>query len=266
MPYGDDVHRLVADCVRYWTEAGVPRARIDEMRLELTHHLEEASGEGRSPTSVVGPDPGAFAAAWAAEHRRTDRPAPSWNDVISGRTARDRSARRELLAFGFGIVAVVVAVAVAGRGADPMENEMWRWLWTGLAIVMGIGEIFSAGFFLLPFAIGAAAAAVLAWIGAGVLAQWLVFFGVSIVALAYLRRYIDRQDRGDQPRVGANRWIGAQGIVLETIDPDTASGLVRVENEEWRATSEHGRIVPEGARISVKEVRGTRLVVEMLEE
>ena len=64
-----------------------------------------------------------------------------------------------------------------------MENETWRWLWTGLAVVMGIGEIFTAGFFLLPFAIGAAAAAILAWLGVALLPQWLVFFGVSTVCL-----------------------------------------------------------------------------------
>lgn len=260
-----DVDRLADNCARYWVETGVPKRTVAEMRLELTQHLNAAAAEGRSPTTVVGPDIAEFAESWAAEHRRSGRPAPTWDDVISGRTARDRATRREMMAFGAGIVAIVVAVAVAGKGADTVEQELWRWLWTGLAVVMGIGEIFTAGFFLLPFAIGAVAAAVLAWIGAGVLAQWLVFFGVSVVALAYLRRYIDRQDEGDQPRVGANRWVGSQGIVLEEIDPDTASGMVRVENEEWRATSRHGGTIPPGSRIVVRDVRGARLVVEQVE-
>ena len=92
-----------------------------------------------------------------------------------------------------------------------MDNEVWRWLWTIFAIVMGIGEIFTAGFFLLPFAVGAAAAAILAWFNAAILAQWLVFFGVSIFSFAFLRRYIGRQDEGEQPRVGANRWVGSEG-------------------------------------------------------
>lgn len=264
MTFADEVTRLVDDCDRYWTEAGIPRRTVAEMRLELTQHLEEAGADGRSPESVVGPDVARFAEEWAGEHR-TGRPTPTWEDVMSGRTARDRAARREMLAFGVGIAAVVVAVAVAGKGADTVENELWRWLWTGLAIVMGIGEIFTAGFFLLPFAIGAAASAVLAWVGAGILTQWLVFFGVSLVALIYLRRYIDRQDRGDQPRVGANRWVGSDGIVLEEIDPDAATGMVRVENEEWRATSLHGGTIPAGVRIAVRDVRGARLVVEQLE-
>lgn len=260
------VERVVDDCTRYWRETGVPRRRVEEMRLELTQHLIESAAEGRDPAEVVGSSAAEFAEAWAAEHRARSRSTPTWEDVISGRTARDRRRRRELLAFGTGMVAIVVAFAVVGKGADTVEEEIWRWLWTGLAVVMAIGEIFTAGFFLLPFAIGAVAAAVLAWVGAAVLAQWLVFFGVSILALAYLRRYIDRQDEGEQPRVGANRWIGSQGIVLEEIDPDTARGMVRVENEEWRATSTHGGSIPAGARIAVRDVRGARLVVEQVEQ
>lgn len=259
------IERLVEDCVRYWTETGVPRKQVEEMRLQLTHHLSEAAAEGREPGTVVGPSVAEFAEMWAAEYRPPVRSTPSWEDVMSGRTQLDRRIRRELLAFGAGIVAIVVALAVVGKGADTVEDEIWRWLWTGLAVVMAIGEIFTAGFFLLPFAIGATASAVLAWVGASVLSQWLVFFGVSIVALAYLRRYIDRQDEGEQPRVGANRWVGSQGIVLEEIDPDTASGMVRVDNEEWRATSTHGGNIPAGARIAVRDVRGARLVVEQVE-
>ena len=144
-----------------------------------------------------------------------------------------------------------------------MDNDTWRWMWTFFALAMGIGEIFTAGFFLLPFAIGAAAAAILAWFDITIIAQWLVFFGVSAFSFAYLRRYIGRQDEGEQPRVGANRWTGAEGVVLETIDPVTGTGMVRILNEEWRATA-MGR-VETGARVMVSEVKGTRLVVEPIE-
>lgn len=261
----DETTRIVDDCVRYWTETRVPRGAVAEMRLELTNHLAQAEAEGRSAAQVVGTEPAEFAEMWAAEHRRSRVGSPTWEDVISGKSSRDRSRRREFIAYGAGIVALTAAVAVAWKGANVEEQELWRWLWTGLAVVMGIGEIFTAGFFLLPFAVGAACAAVLAWIGVGLLAQWLVFFGVSVVALAYLRRYIDRQDEGEQPRVGANRWVGGEGIVLEEIDPDTAGGMVRVASEEWRATSLHGETILAGSRVVVRQVSGARMIVEQVE-
>jgi membrane protein implicated in regulation of membrane protease activity len=173
-----------------------------------------------------------------------------------------RESRGDLVLYGIGTTAVVAAAAVSGQGGNNVDNEVWRWLWTVFAIVMGVGEVFTAGFFLLPFAVGATSAAILAWIGANVLAQWLVFFGVSLFSLAYSRRYIGRQDEGEQPRVGANRWVGSEGMVLETIDPHTGRGMVRILNEEWRATA--NQTIESGQRILVTEVKGTRLSVERL--
>jgi membrane protein implicated in regulation of membrane protease activity len=91
----------------------------------------------------------------------------------------------------------------------------------------------------------------------------LVFFGVSLFSLAYQRRFITRQDEAEQPKVGANRWIGSEGIVLQDIDPASGAGMVKIESEEWRATGNQG--IPAGQRIAVVEVRGARLVVEPLE-
>ena len=143
-----------------------------------------------------------------------------------------------------------------------MDSELWRWLWLGLAVLMGIGEVVTAGFFLLPFVIGGGVAAVVSWIGLSVLAQWLVFFGVSLLSWAVLHRYIRRQDSGGQPQVGANRWVGATGLVLEEIDPISGKGMVRISGEEWRATAEtgHGNIAA-GDTIEVTGVEGTKLIV-----
>jgi membrane protein implicated in regulation of membrane protease activity len=256
----DRAHAL-ASIERYWLEAGLPPAGVAEMRGELEQHLMEAEADGRSLGDVIG-DPAAFAEGWAAALR--GRPVETWADVQSGRTRNRRETRRELAFYGSGAVALVAAAAVAAQGGSDVDNELWRWLWTIFSIVLAIGEMFTAGFFLLPFAVGGAAAAILAWVGAALIAQWLVFFGVSLFALAYLRRFIGRQDEIEQPRIGANRWVGSQGVVLQGIDPYTGAGMVRILHEEWRATSA-GKI-PAGAKIVVTEVDGARLIVEQLED
>ena len=140
-----------------------------------------------------------------------------------------------------------------------MENEIWRWLWTGAALFFGLAEIFTAGFFLLPFAIGAAAAAVLGWADVHILWQWLVFFVVTAFSFVYLRRFVRRQNSDEQPRVGANRLIDARGMVIERIDEDAETGMVRVGGEQWRAVAD-SPIEPD-IKVVVTEVRGTRLVV-----
>jgi membrane protein implicated in regulation of membrane protease activity len=244
-----DRGQIVAEVERYWLETGLSAATVADMRNELEQHLIWDRAE--------------FAERWAEARR--GKHVESWADVQSGRVRRRRQTRRELILYGAGTVALAVAaIAVASQGGSDVDNEMWRWLWTIFAVVMGIGEIFTAGFFLLPFAIGGGAAAILSWVGAPILAQWLVFFGVSLFSLAFLRRLIERQDEAEQPRVGANRWVGSEGVVLQGIDPHSGSGMVRILNEEWRATALGN--IPAGTRIVVTDVEGARLLVEQIED
>jgi membrane protein implicated in regulation of membrane protease activity len=232
------------------------------MKLELSQHLIEATADGRRVEEVIGNDLPDFAESWAVEYRER-APLGAWEDVATGRAASRRANRRDLWASSIGGAAVLAAVALAASGGESVDNEVWRWLWTGLALVMAIGEMFTAGFFLLPFAIGAGAAAVLAWLGVAVLPQWLVFFGVTLFAFVYLRRFIRRQDELAPAQVGANRWANSVGLVLEDIDPVAAKGMVRIGSEEWRATA--STPIPAGTQVVVHEVRGARLVVSPVE-
>jgi len=144
-----------------------------------------------------------------------------------------------------------------------MDSEAWLWFWVSAAVFLSVAEIFTAGFFMLPFGIGAAVAAVMAFFEAGEIPQLLVFLGVSAVSLWILRRYVRFGDETQHP-VGANRFVGARARVIEAIDPAVGVGRVRMDTETWRASTDGGRI-EEGTEVKVTEVRGTRLVVEPVE-
>jgi membrane protein implicated in regulation of membrane protease activity len=145
-----------------------------------------------------------------------------------------------------------------------VDNELWRWVWVAVAMVMGLGEIFTAGFFLLPFALGAVLAAAAAWLDLHGAVQWLLFFGGTAVSMVILRRFMGHQDRPDDLPVGANRYIGMSGRAVEVIDPVNNTGRVRVESDEWRAVCEAGRI-EEGSLVRVVALAGTKLQVEFVE-
>jgi len=105
----------------------------------------------------------------------------------------------------------------------------------------------------------AVAAAVLAWADVHVLWQWLVFFGATVVSFVYLRRFVGRQNDVEQPRVGANRLIDARGQVIERVDEDAQTGMVRIGGEQWRAIA--AEPIEVDTRVMVTEIDGTRLVV-----
>lgn len=260
------IGKVIDDCMRYWLETNVSKSTAQDMKTELHAHLVEAVSDGRTLSDVVGPDIPRFAEDWASEARPpSERTLPSWDDVATGRSAADR--RSNFITFGlFGIsIAAIVAsiIATNGRGND-VDMELWRWIWTGAAFLLAIGEIFTAGFFLLPFAIGAGVAAVFSWIGLNILVQWVGFLGVSVASMVYLQRFIRRQDELPVARVGANRYVGAQALVLEGIDPVRGTGRVRVDTEEWRATTD-GHQIRKNATVRVTDVRGARLVVTEIE-
>ena len=129
--------------------------------------------------------------------------------------------------------------------------------------IFAIGEMASPGsFFLLPFAIGAVVAALLAFLDVNVVVQFIAFAGVSLGSLALLRPVAKRLDRGEPTQgIGAKRLIGEQALVLETIPGQHDSGLIRVGREEWRAETADGSEVPAGATVKIVELRGTRVIV-----
>lgn len=140
-----------------------------------------------------------------------------------------------------------------------MDNEWWRWIWLGVAAVFGIGEIFTAGFFMLPFAGGAVVAFVLALLDVTPAIVLPVFLVTSVLILIIIQRLVQRGDEKIVP-VGANRFIGRRVLVLERIDRVAGTGRVRLDTENWRATTDGDPLEP-GTEARVVEMRGTRLVV-----
>jgi membrane protein implicated in regulation of membrane protease activity len=142
-----------------------------------------------------------------------------------------------------------------------MDPDLWQWVWVGAAVVLAIGELLTAGFFLLPFAVGSAAAAILAFLGLGLVWQLLVFTVISLVFLAVLQRYAKQEPEHTPGIAGADRYAGRAALVIEDIDWEAGTGQVRMDTEDWRATTEDHASVPQGTRVRVLRVTGTRLVV-----
>jgi membrane protein implicated in regulation of membrane protease activity len=140
-------------------------------------------------------------------------------------------------------------------------TELVRWIWIGMALFFLLAEVFTAGFVLACFGLGALAAAVPAFLGFGLVWQLLVFIVVSTIAVLFSRRFADRVTGDQSQGLGVDRVLGKTALVIESIDPHSPSGRVRVDVEEWRAASEDGSSISEGTIVEILAVDGTRLRV-----
>ncbi len=148
-----------------------------------------------------------------------------------------------------------------------MDPEVWRWVWLGAAAAFTVGEIAAAGtFFLLPFALGAAVAAIFAFSGAGSATGLIVFLIVSVIATIAVRPLVKRLEATTSTRrVGAERLIGQTGFVIKELSPGADDmGAVRIGREEWHAEDGDGNTLATGTKVEVIEIRGARAIVRPL--
>ena len=137
-------------------------------------------------------------------------------------------------------------------------------LWLITAVLLGIGELLTPGlFFLGPVALAAVGAAITAGVGGGIVLQLIVFIGVSLASLAFLRPIARRHVHMPAlTRTGTAALVGKKALVVQRVDAN--GGLVRIGGEEWsaRAFFEEQTLEP-GARVEVAKIEGaTALVFE----
>lgn len=145
-----------------------------------------------------------------------------------------------------------------------LTEDIVPWAWLIIAMVFFLAEVMTAGFVLAAFGVGALAAALTAFLGLGLQWQLIVFVLVSSASVLFSRRFADRVSGAQAQNVGIDRVLGKRAVVLEAIDPITASGRVRVEREEWRAQAADDRPIPAQAVVEIVGVEGTRLLVRQI--
>jgi membrane protein implicated in regulation of membrane protease activity len=137
----------------------------------------------------------------------------------------------------------------------------WQ-IWLVSGILLLITEMFAPGFWLINVAVGcfAAAAASLLF---GTNGEIMIFAGATILSAALLRPFLLRHFHSKPAiRTNVDALIGKVGIVSQRIDPNTRTGRVIVDGEDWRGMAIDGVAMEPGTRITVIEVDGTTLKVD----
>ena len=130
--------------------------------------------------------------------------------------------------------------------------------WVALAILAAIIEVSTPHFGTIFISVGGVAAALAAWLGLGVISQFIVFTLVLSLSLAVLRpRFVSKLAPGVPSRT--DTLVGREGLVTSDIDPVIGGGRVTVRGEDWAARS--AAPLKAGTRIRVLGADGIVLEV-----
>jgi membrane protein implicated in regulation of membrane protease activity len=145
---------------------------------------------------------------------------------------------------------------------DWLSEHLWG-LWLGLAMLLGILELFSLDLVLLMLAAGALAGMGVSLIpGTDLWLQALAAAGTSIAMLAFVRpTFVKRLHGGPDLKQGFDALVGEEGFTVAEIT--VHAGQIKVGGELWTARPyDDTAVIPVGAKVRVYEIRGATAYVD----
>ena len=142
----------------------------------------------------------------------------------------------------------------------------YLWIvWVVAGVALAIAEVFTPGFVLLWFGVGAIAASLVALAGLGVAWQVGVFLGVSVALTIASRTIFEKaffRTHGPRLKMGVASLPGQVGTVTEASRGTLNESAVKVFGSTWTAFPSEGEEPFEGGeRVEVERVDGAVIYV-----
>lgn len=145
------------------------------------------------------------------------------------------------------------------NGTNVSMAVVWLIAMAVFLIVEGIVP----GLVSIWFALGALAALIAAMVGAPLWLQLVWFVVVSIAALALTRPLARKYVNGRVTPTNADRILGRECVVRETIDNLRGTGAVAVDGKVWTARMlNENETAREGETVIARRIDGVKLIVE----
>ena len=151
-----------------------------------------------------------------------------------------------------------------------MENYLWIF-WAILGAVLVIAEVFTTGFVLLWFGIGALAAGLAGLLGVhSIILQFLIFtvvsIGLTVASRTIFVNYFSREKSGGDLKSGVDSLPGKVGTVVSSSRGALNEGAVKVYGSTWTAYPADGEEPLEaGDRVEVTKVQGASIYVKRVD-
>lgn len=133
--------------------------------------------------------------------------------------------------------------------------------WLIALVLFSVIEAATVGLASVWFAAGSLAALIASGVGAPVWLQIALFVVVSVIALLLVRPLAKKFFTPKVEPTNADRVIGREAVVTETVDNLNATGAVKAAGSEWSARSDDDLPIPEGSKVRVLRIEGVKLIV-----
>ena len=133
-------------------------------------------------------------------------------------------------------------------------------VWLAVAVIFGIGEMFTAGLTLIWFSFGALATMFLTTYVESIPMQVLIFGVSSSIMLFIATKVIVKKDESYVSNTNIDALIGKYAIVEKDVS-NVVYGIVNLEGEKWTAVSEKDETYKKGEKVKVVRIEGVKLVV-----
>ena len=130
---------------------------------------------------------------------------------------------------------------------------MWQF-WLIVAGLFFVGEIFTLGFLIFWFGIGALFAMIVSFFTTNIIIQTTVFLITSV------KKFVDVKNTN----TNVFSIIGKKALVIKDIDPIHSSGQIKLNGEVWSAETENDEIIKEGSEVEVLKINGVKAIVKLV--
>ena len=140
----------------------------------------------------------------------------------------------------------------------------WHW-WMYAAVLFFIIEVFTPGFIVACLGLGSLVAAITAYMGYNIDAQFIAFSASTLISLFLIRPLLYKKgEKQDKIKTNTEALIGRVGNVSETIDNSSKSGRVLIDGDQWKALSHNNEIIELNAQVEVISIDSTIITVKKI--
>ncbi len=139
--------------------------------------------------------------------------------------------------------------------------------WGLVLAIAAVVELVTLNLVSIWFAVAALIAMIAALLDASPMVQFILFGASSIAGfLAFIFLVRPKLGKRVLTPTNADRIMNKEGVVTDTIDSTTGTGLIRVEGQVWSARTEEEGMLAKGTPVRVIGLRGVKAIVVALGE